>query len=65
MSQEVKNLISEEEKVTNLLASLSAFNQLNQRIVRQISISFSIDAEAICRRWGITYYLRDFAIPKS
>ena len=44
--------------ILRLLQDLSAFNELNERIVKVISDVFKVDAEEICRKNGITYFVK-------
>lgn len=43
------------DEVIKLLRSLSAFNVLTKQIVDIITDVFHIDAEALCKKYGITY----------
>ena len=44
-------------RIRDLLYDLHAFNQLNDRIVSLISQNFKVDAEGICRKEGIVYWI--------
>lgn len=48
-----------EEKVIRLLSNLSAFNKLDKRVVSIITEVFKIDADELCKKYGITYFIKD------
>lgn len=43
------------DKIIKLLSDLHAFNILTERIVKIISDAFNVDAELLCKEYGITY----------
>jgi hypothetical protein len=43
---------------TNLLYSLHAFNKLDNIVVNIISEAFNVDAKEICKKQGITYFIK-------
>jgi len=47
-----------ENQIIQLLSDLSAFNKLDRRIVQIISDVFKINALEICRKNGITYFIK-------
>ena len=59
--QQLKRLLRKQLKklkqVVELLRSLHAFNKLDATTISIITDVFSVDAEEICREYGITYFL--------
>ena len=45
------------KSVVALLEDLHSFNLLNQRVVDLIGINFGVNANELCKEWGITYDL--------
>jgi len=51
-------MVELEEKIIRLLSNLSAFNQLTNRSVSIITEVFKIDAFELCKKYGITYFVK-------
>ena len=49
---------SVEEQVVTFMFDLAAFNKLNKFIVDHLSSSFNVNAELLCKRNGITYWIK-------
>ena len=47
------------EKIIKLLSDLAAFNKLDNTIVSLISQAFDVNAEEICKKNGITYWIKE------
>lgn len=47
-----------EKQIITLLSDLAAFNKLDNTIVTLISNAFNVNAAELCRKNGITYFIK-------
>ena len=54
-----------EKIIVTLLYDLAAFNKLDNIVVSLISEAFNVDAAALCRKKGITYFIKEQSSQQS